>query len=196
MLLKIGTVLSKESLQKLTMLIKKFIVFDRDGTLIKYIPYLSDPSSVELAPGAKEFVNNLLKNSNKLFLHTNQSGVSRGVFSLQDVIKCNERLIELLGFGNDLFERICIATELNLSKNSYRKPSPRFANEIINDYKIDRSDLFYIGDNISDLETADNTGCNAYGIINKKISSSVENNNLGYRIFKNIKELNNFFYEN
>ena len=105
------------------MLIKKFIVFDRDGTLIKYIPYLSDPSSVELAPGAKEFVNNLLKNSNKLFLHTNQSGVSRGVFSLQDVIKCNERLIELLGFGNDLFERICIATELNLSKNSYRKPS-------------------------------------------------------------------------
>ena len=178
------------------MLNKKFIVFDRDGTLIKYVPYLSNPSSVELIPGVKEFINNLLKNSNKLFLHTNQSGVSRGLFNIQEVIKCNERLFELLGFGDDLFERICIATELSLSNNSYRKPSSRFANEIINDYEIDKSDLFYIGDNISDLETANNTGCNAYGILNKKLNYSVENNTLGYRIFKNIIDLNNFLYEN
>ena len=57
-------------------------------------------------------------------------------------------MIKLLGLGENIFERICIATELRLSVDSYRKPSPLFGNEIIEDYNIKKSDLAYIGDNI------------------------------------------------
>ena len=32
----------------------KYIVFDRDGTLIKHIPYLFEPNKVELLPTVKE----------------------------------------------------------------------------------------------------------------------------------------------
>jgi histidinol phosphatase-like enzyme len=32
----------------------KYIVFDRDGTFVKHLPYLSDPRLIELLPGVKE----------------------------------------------------------------------------------------------------------------------------------------------
>ena len=176
------------------MLKNKFIVFDRDGTLIRYVPYLNNPLDVELIPGAKIFINNLLKHSNILFLHTNQSGVSRGYFSLDQVEKCNEELLRLLGLGENLCDKTCIATELESSKRSYRKPSPLFANEILCEYRIKKSDLVYIGDNIIDLETAHKIGCNAYGIINKKLNQDLSKNNFGFKIFESINDLNKNLY--
>ena len=172
---------------------KKFIVFDRDGTIIKYIPYLHDPNNVILMPGIKELVKNFLLNSNKLFLHTNQSGISRGFYSESDVNECNSKMINLLGCGN-IFERICISSESNLSSTSYRKPSPQFGREIINDFKINKTDLFYIGDNITDLETAFKIGCQAFGIENEKLKPSISGNHFGFKTFKNLIELNNFLY--
>ena len=58
----------------------KYIVFDRDGTLIKHIPYLSSPSQVELFGDTIKSINLLVENRVKLFLHTNQSGISRKYF--------------------------------------------------------------------------------------------------------------------
>jgi D-glycero-D-manno-heptose 1,7-bisphosphate phosphatase len=172
----------------------KYIVFDRDGTLINYKPYLSNPDDVKLSNGAKDFLNNLISNSNMLFLHTNQSGVSKGYFKFSQVKSCNDHMIKLLDFKKNIFERICIATELNLSPDSYRKPSPLFGNKILEDYKIDKSDLIYIGDNMTDLETAHNIGCKAYGIINDKLSPNVSMNSFGFKTFKDLNKLNQYLY--
>ena len=81
-----------------------------------------------------------------------------------------------------------------LSVDSYRKPSPLFGNEIIEDYNIKKSDLVYIGDNISDLKTAYNIGCIGYGIINESLSPNVSKNPYGFKTFKNLKILNQFLY--
>lgn len=175
-------------------MIKKYIVFDRDGTIINYKPYLHNPKDIKLMPGIKELLNNFLLHSNKLFLHTNQSGISRGFFSKKDVINCNTKMINLLGFDNNIFERICIASELNISKHSYRKPSPLFGNEIIKKFKIEKTDLFYIGDNLSDLETASKIGCQAFGVENPKLNQDISNNQYGFKTFKNLMELNKFLY--
>ena len=82
----------------------KYIVLDRDGTLINYKPYLSNPDDVELSNGAKDFLNNLITNSNMLFLHTNQSGVSKGYFKYSQVKSCNDHMIKLLGFKKNIFD--------------------------------------------------------------------------------------------
>mgnify|MGYP006184261397 CR=1 FL=1 len=44
----------------------KCIVFDRDGTLIKYVPYLKDPKQVELLPFVKEVINWMLHHKSML----------------------------------------------------------------------------------------------------------------------------------
>lgn len=143
---------------------KKAVVLDRDGTLIKYVPYLHHVKNVQLIRGVSEALRLLKNKGYKLFLHTNQSGVSREYFTLDDAKKCNNEMIRLINLGDNLFDKICIATDLPSEENSYRKPSPRFGNEIMVKFNIDKSNLIYVGDNISDLETAKNIGCRGYGL--------------------------------
>ena len=176
------------------MIRNSYVVFDRDGTLIEYIPYLKDSINVNLSNGAKSLIKNLLNNNNKIFLHTNQSGVERGFFDLNTVKECNDRLIDLLGIKRNIFEKICIATELKDSINSYRKPSPKFGLEIQKEFSIKPSNMYYIGDNLTDLETAYNLGCKAFGIINKGIEKNVMGNQFKFPVFESLNELNQFIY--
>ena len=142
----------------------KYIVFDRDGTLIKHIPYLCDPNLVELLAGVKDGLEYLKSKDFKLFLHTNQSGVARKYFEIADVESCNKRMIELLELGKDVFEDVCIATDFPPGKITLRKPSPSFGLALIKKYNIDLGDLFYIGDSIVDIETAKNLNCVFLGV--------------------------------
>ena len=89
----------------------KHIVFDRDGTLIEHKPYLCIPKEVVLLPYVAEGLEKLKGQGYKLYLHTNQSGVARGYFGHKDAVACNNEMLRLINLGDDLFERICIATD-------------------------------------------------------------------------------------
>lgn len=54
---------------------------DRDGTVIREGPYLSDPSAVVLLPGAGEGVALLNEHRIPVVIITNQSGIGRGLYS-------------------------------------------------------------------------------------------------------------------
>ena len=99
----------------------KHVILDRDGTLIKYIPYLFEKEKVELITGTIEAINLLIKKNIKIYLHTNQSGVGRGYFGISDVVDCNNKMIELIGLGQNIFQEICVAPDFPPSKVSYRK---------------------------------------------------------------------------
>jgi D-glycero-D-manno-heptose 1,7-bisphosphate phosphatase len=175
----------------------KYIVFDRDGTLIKHIPYLSNPSQVKLFGDTIKSINLLRENGVKLFLHTNQSGVSRNFFKIEDAISCNNKLIELLGMGENIFEKICIAEDYPAKEDSYRKPSPKFGLEIIEKYKINKQNLFYVGDSTSDLETALNIGCKCFGVNTGLIDlKSSEENKIRFDISENLYEVVNKILKN
>ena len=44
----------------------KHVILDRDGTLIKYIPYLFKKEKVELIPGTIEAIKILIKKNSKI----------------------------------------------------------------------------------------------------------------------------------
>jgi D-glycero-D-manno-heptose 1,7-bisphosphate phosphatase len=140
------------------------IIFDRDGTLIEHVPYLADPAGVRLLPGARDAVARAKSAGAKLFLHSNQSGVGRGLFTLPAVDACNQRMLDLLGCGNDVFERICIAPEHPDAPSTYRKPSPTFAREVMRDFGFSPEEICYIGDRGSDLATANVAGTQGVGV--------------------------------
>lgn len=142
----------------------KHIIFDRDGTLIKHVHYLHDKNLVELFPDVKSSLKKLIKLKYNIYLHTNQSGVGRGIYSKEQVVECNKRMIQLIGLGDDIFKKTCIAYDYPPFENSYRKPSPKFGKEIISKFQATKTNLYYIGDAISDLETAKNIGCKAIGV--------------------------------
>ena len=142
----------------------KVIVLDRDGTLIKHIPYLHNPSDVSLLPGVKDAFKVLFENKIKIFMHTNQSGINRNYFNLTDALACNDALFNLLSIKVSDIDGVCIAPETPNEESVYRKPSPNFGNEILKNYKIEPKQLYYVGDSICDLETAHNLSCKAAGV--------------------------------
>jgi len=142
----------------------KVIIFDRDGTLIEHVPYLADPAGVRLLPGARAAVESARAAGVKLFLHSNQSGVGRGLFTLKEVDACNRRMLDILGCGEHVFERICIAPEHPDAPSAYRKPSPAFAREVMRDFGLAPEEICYIGDRGSDLATANAAGTQGVGV--------------------------------
>ncbi|TLP48524.1 HAD-IIIA family hydrolase [Cohaesibacter sp. CAU 1516] len=140
------------------------IFLDRDGTLIRHIPYLCDPDAVELLPGVRDGLVRLKEAGHLLFLHTNQSGVGRGYFTLEQAIACNERMIELLAFPSSPFEAICVAPEHPDAEPVHRKPSPRFALEMAKRHDATPDQIVYIGDAPSDLLAAQAAGGLGIGV--------------------------------
>ncbi len=140
------------------------VVLDRDGTLIRHIPYLHDPSQVEVLPTVVAGITKLVQSGYKLFLHTNQSGIGRGYFSHADAIACNEELLKQIGLGHTLFEDVCVCPESPGQDALYRKPSPQYGLAIIEKYAIRKNNMCYMGDNVTDLLTAKNIGCMGVGV--------------------------------
>lgn len=142
----------------------KAVILDRDGTLIEHVPYLHDPGKVRLLPGVVQGLRKALDAGILLFLHSNQSGVGRGLFKLEDVEACNVRMLELMNLGASPFHRICLAPEAPEAPAVYRKPSPRFAREIMRDFGIAPDEVCYVGDRWSDLATAVAAETQAVGV--------------------------------
>jgi len=141
------------------------IFFDRDGTLIRHVPYLRDPADVVLLPGVREALAHARAAAVKLFLFTNQSGVGRGMFTLAEVEACNARMIELLDLGPQPFDAVCIATETPEEPQWYRKPSPRFIHEMLERHGIDRAAAWMLGDSPVDWEAGLNAGIHSAAIV-------------------------------
>lgn len=73
------------------------VLFDRDGTLVRDVPYNRELSRVEPMPGARAAVRQLRAHRVRVGVVTNQSGMARGLLSPRDVERINNRIDELIG---------------------------------------------------------------------------------------------------
>ena len=179
---------------------RRGLVLDRDGTIIVHVPYLSEPAGVVLLPGVREALLAAQAAGVDLFVHSNQSGVGRGMFGLDAVEACNRRMIELLDLGEQPFARICIAPEAPKAPAVYRKPEPRFAQELMRDYGYTPQNLAYIGDRGSDLEAAARAGIGGLGVATGLDDLAAELAELGldktFPVFASLSEAVEHFLKN
>lgn len=129
------------------------IFADRDGTLIRHVNYLGDPEQVELLPGVKDAIRELIARSIPFYILTNQSGVGRGYFPIEQVHACQRRLFELLEIKPEDITGWCVAPEAPGTEGGYRKPSPRFIEEALQQLGSQSIATHMIGDTLVDLET-------------------------------------------
>ncbi len=137
---------------------RRALFLDRDGTLILDKHYLHDPAGVEIIPAVPEALRRARALGYALFLFTNQSGIGRGLYALEDAQRCNARMEELIGLPAPLFADACIAPEAPEQPQQYRKPSPRFILESIERHQLDKNQCWMVGDNKADVEAAQNAG--------------------------------------
>lgn len=74
----------------------KAVFLDRDGTIIEDPGYLQDPEKIRLLPGVAQAIRRLSANRYAVLVVTNQSGIARGLLTLDDYRATERRLDELL----------------------------------------------------------------------------------------------------
>ncbi len=149
---------------------KRALFLDRDGTLIVDKVYLSDPSGVELIPGAAEGLRRARALGFKLFLFTNQSGIGRGLHTLEDTLRVNARMEALLGMPAPVFDGVCIAPEAPGQDSLYRKPSPRFIHETMAAHGLEAAGCWMVGDSPADVGAALAAGIRAAAVRTGKVA--------------------------
>lgn len=75
---------------------RRAVFLDRDGTLIQEREYLSDPAGVDLLEGVPEALARLRAAGFALVVVTNQSGIARGLYTLDDYRAVARRVDEVL----------------------------------------------------------------------------------------------------
>ena len=145
------------------------LFLDRDGTLIVDKVYLADPAGIEIFPGVADGLRHARALGYRLFLFTNQSGIGRGYHTIEDTHRVNARLAELLGLPPPVFDEICIAPEAPGQPSLYRKPSPRFIQEMIAKYALDPAQCIMVGDSAADLAAALAAGIRAMAVRTGKV---------------------------
>jgi D-glycero-D-manno-heptose 1,7-bisphosphate phosphatase len=144
--------------------VSRALFLDRDGTLIVDKVYLADPAGVEVIPGASEGLRRARALGFKLFLFTNQSGIGRGLHTIEDTLRVNSRMEEMLGLPAPLFDRTCIAAEAPGEPSPYRKPSPRFIQEMVAEHGLDPGECWMVGDSPADVRAALAAGIRAVAV--------------------------------
>lgn len=174
---------------------KKAIFLDRDGTLIVDKNYLFKLEEIEWIKDVGVTLKWLKEQGFLLIVLTNQSGVARGLFKENDVIKVNESLqVHLQKSQGITFDSFYYCPHLkNGEIYEYavececRKPKNGLFERAIAEWNIDVSRSIAIGDKERDLEPASNLGVKELYLL-ESLSEGNGLNNEKYIQLKNWSE--------
>lgn len=147
---------------------QKAIILDRDGTLIVDKIYLNDPQQVEFLPNTFEALR-LLRDSGYVFIvATNQSGVARGLVSIDNLYAIHQVIrsqlckagIDILGFY--------YAPYMTQTNHFKRKPNPGMLLDAARDWQLNLSQSWMVGDRMTDVEAGHRAGCKTVYLENNK----------------------------
>jgi histidinol-phosphate phosphatase family protein len=125
-------------------------LFDRDGTLIRNVPYNGDPDLVVPMPGARDAVARVRAAGLRTGVVTNQSGIGRGLLTAAQVAAVNARVDELFGGFDDW--QVCPHDEH--AGCPCRKPAPGMIEAAARDLGTVPSRCVVVGDIGPDIEAA------------------------------------------
>lgn len=149
------------------------IFLDRDGTVVRNVPFNADPDKVELMPGAARALRSLWSAGYRLFLASNQSGLARGLFTERELDAVTARLEALLLAEGVRLDGIYVCphhpdgTVLKWhGPCECRKPMPGMLLQAADEHDIDLGSSWLIGDILDDVEAGKRAGCNAVLLLN------------------------------
>ena len=133
------------------------VIFDRDGTLVIDVPYNGDPDAVTPVPGIETGLARLRAASLPIAVVSNQSGVARGMITVEQVEAVNQRIDKLLG----PFDAWLYCPHGPDDDCDCRKPKPKMILDAARIMGVDPECCVVVGDKRSDVEAAMNAGAQA-----------------------------------
>ena len=144
---------------------KPAVFLDRDGVIIEEKHYISKQEDVELTYRAGEAIKLLSNAGYYTVVVSNQSGIARGFFTLEDYENVTHRMVELLeneGAALDLVLYSPFHPEGKVAEyirdSDCRKPGTGMFLQAETELGIDMEKSFMIGDRTSDIEAGKKLG--------------------------------------
>ena len=168
---------------------QKAIFLDRDGTINKYVGFLTDINEFELLDGVTEAIKMINESGYLAIVVTNQPVIARGEVSVEELQEIHNKMETLLGqagaYIDDIFycphhphkgyegERPEYKIECEC-----RKPKPGMLFAAAEKYNIDLSESWMIGDGENDIEAGKNAGCKVCAVGDVEINNVPRYNSL------------------
>ena len=130
------------------------VFVDRDGTIIEDADYCSHPKQVKSFPGVPQALRRLKSKGFKVIVITNQSGIGRGFFTVDEYRSVESEVSRQLGHG--LIDSTYFCPDVPGQHSSHRKPSPGMILQAAREHQIDLARSFFIGDKEIDVECGRN----------------------------------------
>jgi D-glycero-D-manno-heptose 1,7-bisphosphate phosphatase len=131
---------------------RRFVLLDRDGTIIVERNYLSDPAGVELLPNAAAGLQRMAELNLGLVAITNQSGIGRGMFDVARLEAIHARMVKLLARENVKLDGIYYCPHVPADDCGCRKPRLGMLTRAAAERSFDPSEAFMVGDKPCDIE--------------------------------------------
>jgi len=141
------------------------VFFDRDGTLIEDVPYLTDPAQVRLMPDAATTLKRCRHAGFACVVTTNQSAVGRGMLSetaLAEVHRVFLRALQIEGADLDAIYHCPMkptVSDRDRIEDLARKPGPGMLWEAADALRLDVRRSWMVGDMVSDALAGRYAGC-------------------------------------
>lgn len=149
---------------------KPAVFLDRDGVLNRDVGYPHLEAHLELMPGAGQAIRHLNELGYFTVIVTNQSGVARGLFSLDQMNAFNALVVSRLAQAGGVIDAVYACPFHDVASDPRwfhadhpdRKPNPGMILKAASEQGLALDRSFLIGDRKSDIEAARRAGMPGY----------------------------------
>lgn len=166
---------------------KKYVLFDRDGTLIEHVHHLSRVKDVRFYGDTAESLMEITHLGYQLGVVTNQSVIARGIATSAEVKLINDHIANFLSSHGVQLDFVLVCPHVPEDKCKCRKPNIGLGEQAVRNFDIDLRRSFMVGDQISDLEFGLRLGVTPVGVRNIKLRGLATS-----LFFENLKVFSNW----
>jgi len=138
----------------------KLVILDRDGVINEDSDdYIKSPAEWIPLPGSIAAIARLSQAGYTIAVATNQSGLSRGFFGLDELEAINEKMVSLVAAEGGIIDGVFYCPHGPDDQCRCRKPAPGLLDAIATELGCDLAGAPLIGDSLRDLQAGIARGC-------------------------------------
>ena len=138
----------------------KLIILDRDGVINEDSDaYIKSVNEWQPIPGSIEAIARLSAAGYSVVVATNQSGLGRGLFDLDDLEAIHNNMCEQIEAAGGHISGIYYCPHLPTEGCECRKPAPGLLDAIAKDFSTSLLNVVFIGDSLKDLQAGVERQC-------------------------------------
>jgi len=152
----------------------KLVILDRDGVInIDSDQYVKSADEWIPLPGSLEAIAELNQAGFQVTVATNQSGLARGLFTINDLHAMHQKMMDLLAPMGGRVDSIFFCPHVDEDQCSCRKPLPGLMRDIASRYRkadsaMPLTGVPIVGDSLRDLEAATVLGASPHLVLTGK----------------------------